>query len=102
MTPERWRKVGEIFHAALEQPPEQQKAYVESACAGDAELRAEVLSLLGSDVIAGEEFVEKKVRPAVASLLQANADSNVPVRVGPYRLVREIGGYLVYQVQGYL
>ena len=91
MTPERWRKVGEIFHAALEERPEQRKHWVESACAGDAELRAEVLSLLGSDVIAGEEFIEKKVKPAVASLLQANENAKIPARVGPYRLVRELG-----------
>ena len=91
MTPERWRKVGEIFHAALEEPIASRKHWVESACAGDAELRAEVLSLLGSDVIAGDEFIEKKVRPAVASLLQANSKSNLPMRVGPYRLVSELG-----------
>ena len=91
MSPERWKSVGELFHTALEKPPEQRKPWVESACAGDVELRAEVLSLLGSDAVAGEGFIEKKVQPAVVSLLQANGQPAVPARVGPYRLVREVG-----------
>src|SRR5687768_9552733 len=89
MTPTRWSRVGELFHAALEQPDEERMHWVCSACAGDAELRAEVLSLLGSDAVAGEGFIEKRMQPAVASLLQP--DGQPVVRVGPYRLVRELG-----------
>src|SRR5690349_17694495 len=91
MTPENWAKVGELFHAALERPQEQRKQWVESACAGDVELRAEVLSLLGSDAIAGEGFIEKRIQPAVTSMLQQNGAAAALVRVGPYRLVRELG-----------
>lgn len=91
MTPERWRTVGELFHAALDKPEETRKQWVEDVCAGDAELRAEVLSLLGSDAVAGDGFITKKVQPAVATLLQSNGRPGVPEHVGPYRLVRELG-----------
>ena len=91
MTPERWSRVGELFHAALEQPDTERKHWVESACAGDAELRAEVLSLLGSDAVAGQGFIENRIQPAVASLLHADGQPVISARVGPYRLVRELG-----------
>jgi tetratricopeptide (TPR) repeat protein/tRNA A-37 threonylcarbamoyl transferase component Bud32 len=91
MTPERWKKVGEIFHAALDQPPHKVKQWAEEACAGDAELRAEVLSLIGSDAVAGEGFLEKKVKPSVISLLGGDAGEPALTRVGPYKLVRELG-----------
>ena len=91
MTPERWKLVGELFHTALDKPPEQRKRWVEEACKDDPELRAEVLSLLGSDAVAGDGFIEKKVQPAVATLLQTNEQNGLQQRVGPYRLVRELG-----------
>jgi len=90
MTPERWQRVGELFHLALEQPAALQRQWVEAECAGDAELRAEVLSLLGSDALAGEGLIEKQIQPAMASLLQSQAQT-APMRAGPYRLVRELG-----------
>ena len=35
MTPERWRKVEEIYHAALDVHEEQRAALLKEACAGD-------------------------------------------------------------------
>jgi hypothetical protein len=49
MDPNRWKVVGDIFHAAQEHPPEQRDAFLASACGGDAELRREVESLLSHD-----------------------------------------------------
>ncbi len=46
MTPDRYSKVKEIFLAACDKPPEQQGAYVQTSCAGDAEMQREVESLL--------------------------------------------------------
>jgi hypothetical protein len=46
MEQERWRRVKEIFGAAVHAPPETQPHLIDSMCADDAELRAEVLSLL--------------------------------------------------------
>jgi hypothetical protein len=34
-----WERVQEIFHQALEQPPEARDAWVENACAGDPGLQ---------------------------------------------------------------
>lgn len=46
MTSQRWRKIEEIFHAALERGPSQRHAFLDQACDGDEALRAEVESLL--------------------------------------------------------
>ena len=46
MTPEQWQRVRPILECALELEPESRPAYVDSACAGDEELRVEILSLL--------------------------------------------------------
>ena len=46
MDPKRWRKVERLYHLALKQAPAQRNRFLAEACEGDAELRAEVESLL--------------------------------------------------------
>jgi hypothetical protein len=46
MTPERWKRIDEIFEAASERAPSERGAFLDGACAGDEELRREVESLL--------------------------------------------------------
>jgi TolB-like protein/Tfp pilus assembly protein PilF len=91
VTPERWKQVKGVVGAALDRPAEEREALVESACAGDAELRTEVESLLAS-ASAAREFLETAgrpslLRPPVVSLPEARAGA----RIGRYRVIREIG-----------
>jgi hypothetical protein len=46
MTPEDWRKVDDVYHAALTHPVAERATFVEVACDGDTDLCREVLSLL--------------------------------------------------------
>ena len=46
MTPERWRQVEDVFHAALTRSESDRAAFLASACAGDEALLREVQSLL--------------------------------------------------------
>src|SRR6187549_3803576 len=48
MTDDRWRRIEDICHDALERPPADRAAFVRDACAGDTALRAEVESLLAN------------------------------------------------------
>jgi tetratricopeptide (TPR) repeat protein len=91
--PQRWGRVEEIFHRALEQPPESRDAWLDQTCEGDAELRAEVASLLDSDGAAREGFVGQKVQDAFQNLVADEAAKSAMEgrRVGSWRLVREIG-----------
>jgi serine/threonine-protein kinase len=53
MDPERWQAVREIFRGALERQAEARPRYLDGACDGDGELRAEVESLLDAHRDAG-------------------------------------------------
>jgi hypothetical protein len=52
MKPDRWQKIDEIFHAALQYKSDERKAFIDEACQGDDELRRELESLLVEDKIA--------------------------------------------------
>ena len=47
-TGDRWRRIEELFHAALDLPPAERDAYLQQSCGPDTELRKEVHSLLQS------------------------------------------------------
>jgi eukaryotic-like serine/threonine-protein kinase len=49
MRGETWKRVEELFQAAVAEPPESRAQFLETACPDDPELRAEVLSLLNSN-----------------------------------------------------
>ena len=48
MSDQRWRRIEEICHDALEHVPDHRAAFVREACAGDAALCVEVESLLAN------------------------------------------------------
>ena len=49
MLPERWKQIEALYHAALEREPDARAEFLDAACAGDDQLRREVISLLGYD-----------------------------------------------------
>jgi hypothetical protein len=53
MTPEHWKRVAELFEAAVEHEPAARADFLARAAAGDAALAEEVLRLLASDENAG-------------------------------------------------
>ena len=73
MDPERYRKAGDLYHAALELTPEDRSAFLERACGGDVDLRREVESLLAAHQQAGH-FIEEPHQEA-SSLLRSMLES---------------------------
>ena len=66
---DRWKQIDALLDAALDLPAAEQEAFLTTACAGDTDLRQEVLSLLTKqDKVAG--FLE---RPAMGTVAQAMA-----------------------------
>jgi hypothetical protein len=49
MTPERWRKVEELFLLSLEREASQRAPFLDEVCAGDPDLRDEIELLLAYD-----------------------------------------------------
>ena len=90
MNAERWQAIGELFEQALPLPVGQRTALLDDACGVDAELRHEVVSLLASHN-AGGGFLQHRIEKALASFHDTSVAGTQPVRVGPYRLIRELG-----------
>jgi len=53
MTPERWRRITDVFHAARGRNAASRSAFLDQACAADLPLRVEVDALLAADTDAG-------------------------------------------------
>src|SRR5689334_5523954 len=85
---DNWEKVQELFTSAAELPARERGAFLDQACAGDTELRAEVDSLLEHDV-ANTQVIAGAVEDAAVDVLAR--ESPVGKRVGAYRITRELG-----------
>jgi hypothetical protein len=92
MTPDRWQQIQALFVAVADREPAAQAAYLAEACANDLTLRDEVLALLAADRRTAETpFISDAVAAAARALAGAGDASRLGERVGPYRLVRELG-----------
>ena len=87
MTSDRWFRVKELFHAALDLAPEDRSAFLQTACAGDAAARAEVERLLVAHVQAGT-FID---RPSAASITAHPSHSLVGRVIGHYEISHLVG-----------
>jgi tetratricopeptide (TPR) repeat protein len=87
VTPEHWQRVKELLASALEVAQDERAAFVTAACQGDEALSREVLRLL---VTATEvaDFIEE---PAARLLAGAEPGLREGHRLGPYRILCEIG-----------
>jgi len=83
LSPERWRKIEELYHAAIARDPAARVVFLDSACGSDAELRTEVESLLRREGKAAE-FLESRTHTAEVS-------PTLPTQVGPYRVMSRLG-----------
>ncbi len=90
---DQWRAVEEIFHAALERPPEERAAFLDQACAADPALRREVESLLAADEADAEAPGVGAAWDRVIRDLGAEPDLADRVQAalgGAYRIEREL------------
>lgn len=68
MKPDDWRKVDELFEAALEHDPKDRASFLDRACGSDRDLRREVEKMLAFDRQA-EDFVTTDVFHVAARLI---------------------------------
>lgn len=98
MTPERWRSVTLVLRDALALRSNERAAFLASACAGDAQLRREVDSLLAAAEQAGG-FLDSP-HPVIAGLAPVVSDRDELALMrrlaeqlhGVYDFERELGG----------
>jgi serine/threonine protein kinase/tetratricopeptide (TPR) repeat protein len=93
MKADRWKAVEDLFHRALDIPEDQRAAFIEANSGGDEDLAREVKSLISSDTAAATgSFAAAAVKKALFNFHAVETAATSPGRkVGPYRLVKEIG-----------
>ena len=92
MQAERWQRLEEIFQSALDCAPQSRAAWLDAACGGDAELRREVEALLAAHGRGELDFTHRAAfADALKVLEQRTAAVHEGQRIGPYRIVRELG-----------
>ena len=93
MEPERWERVEDLYHAALDQHESARGEFLRQSCNGDEALRQEVESLLYYGVRA-DSFIETPALELAAESF-ANQDSDgramLGRRIGQYELVAKLG-----------
>src|SRR5262245_46701158 len=102
MNKDQWRHMEKIFYSAIELPTDERDEFVGQACAGDEELRREVLALMAANRDA-MSFLDSPVAlpphletlsPTPAppqAISNSNSAAESGIRVEHYRLLREIG-----------
>jgi serine/threonine-protein kinase len=86
MTPERWRQVTELFHAARSRDAAARATYLDHACADDRALRDEVDAMLAAHHEIGR-FGDGPVSRSIDDVRRLESGA----MVGPYRIDRLIG-----------
>ncbi|MEM1203719.1 MAG: serine/threonine-protein kinase [Acidobacteriota bacterium] len=87
MDPERWRRIEHLFERAVDLGASQRGAFLDRETAGDPELRREV-----EEMLAAEDDGDSRIGSALRDVLGGMEDGEpIPGRLGPYRIVGEIG-----------
>ena len=95
MIAERSQRLESLFASVVELNPLERAAFLDSACADDPALRSEVESMLAADERA-VRFIEMPALEAMAGAqsdeqAESESESEEERRIGPYKLIREIG-----------
>ncbi|MEO1367734.1 MAG: serine/threonine-protein kinase, partial [Acidobacteriota bacterium] len=88
LSPERWRRLDEIFQRARDCDPDARRTLLRESCADDPDLRAEVEAMLAADEGA-EEHLDGLIGRSALGITES-ADAALQ-HIGPYRVLREVG-----------
>ncbi len=106
MTPDRWKQIKAVLGTVLERPAAERASFLDQACNGDDDLRAEVESLMAHQE-AGDSIIDSARISEKISLARSITSEHLPrsliddlddqpavptiSRVGPYKIIRELG-----------
>ncbi len=91
MTPERWKRIEELYHAARVRPTGDRSAFLAEACADDDRLRLNVESLLGESESADDFLAGPVVTIPARLIADFVPESMAGVVLGGYQLQMLIG-----------
>jgi hypothetical protein len=87
MTPEDYSRMRRLFDMAMELPPGERRAFVESSIPSADPLRAELLAMI--DVGDESRFLESTL--VLPGLKATEGSIDVPLQIGNYKILRELG-----------
>ena len=91
MKPDRWQKLDELFHLALEREADARSAFVAQATAGDEDLRRELDSML-LHFERSNSFIETPAYAIAAEQIVADEPEElIGTALGPYRILDVLG-----------
>jgi len=92
MSPERWRRMEQIFCAALDTEPNGRGAFLNEACAGDTELLREVESLLAHADRSGG-LLDRSARGDSEAFSETSPSRQLPPgeAISHYRILSKLG-----------
>jgi serine/threonine protein kinase/Tol biopolymer transport system component len=89
MSDDRWARVEQVYHAALEHTPEQRAAFIAETCSSDSGLRREVESLLAYHG-RGDALLDRQwVRRVMETVMPFNVE--LGASLGPYKILARAG-----------
>ena len=95
MEAERWRKIEQLYYAAVDLEEGKRGVFLDSACEGDEQLRSEIDSLLTYDEEAGSFIESPAIELAAKSIAHAHSTTAERVHasgtVSHYKLIEKIG-----------
>jgi eukaryotic-like serine/threonine-protein kinase len=91
VNPERYQQIAQLYHAAVEMKSGACAVFLDQACAGDADLRREVESLIAADQEA-VDFIETPALEVAAGLLaESESRECIGRQLSHYRIVSLLG-----------
>lgn len=95
MTPERLSRIEQIYHAALERADHERTLFLNEACAGDDQLRHEIISLLAANDQAADfmnaPVLEDDTRMLTPGQSLSPSQSPVARQIGQYQVLSKLG-----------
>ncbi len=87
----RWKRLQSLFHAALDQPPEERAGFLRSECGGDGALFDDVARMLAADA-RSDALLERDLATVAGSLVTREDHGTLAGRtLGPYRVLDVVG-----------
>ena len=91
MTSERWQRVEQLYHAALDRDASQRAAFLDGACAGDESIRQEVESLLAQEQRPEGILAPPALEAAAKVMAEDAAQSPIGRQLGTYEVLSLLG-----------
>jgi non-specific serine/threonine protein kinase/serine/threonine-protein kinase len=92
MNSDKWQKINELFHAAIERAPQERESFLKETCSADETLFQEVGRLVEAHDKAGD-FIQEPALPNGFKLL-SDENEKPPIaaqQFGVYKIIEEIG-----------